>query len=173
MGVPAGTHKLGPDNATLRINTTREGAAAKAGHNLVIEVGSWDATVTIGDAPSVQLNADTSSLEVIEGSGGAMALGDDDKVDIKKSIKDKILKDKPVKFTSTQVTTTDAGMSVAGDLEIVGKSQPVSFDVSAVDGKISASTTVTQSDFGIKQFSALFGALKVGDVVTVTLDGSV
>ena len=35
---------IGPDNATLHVKTYREGVAALAGHDLVIEVTSWNAT---------------------------------------------------------------------------------------------------------------------------------
>ena len=52
MAIEAGTYKLGPRNATLRVKTGRSGAAAKAGHNLEIEVGSWEATLEVGDSSS-------------------------------------------------------------------------------------------------------------------------
>jgi hypothetical protein len=37
--------KLGPDNARLTVRTGRGGAAAKAGHNQVLEVTRWSATL--------------------------------------------------------------------------------------------------------------------------------
>ena len=40
----------------------------------------------------------------------------------------------------------------------------------AGDGSIRAHATLKQSDFGIKQFSILFGALKVADEVSVEID---
>jgi polyisoprenoid-binding protein YceI len=171
MAIQAGTYKLGPDNSNLRVKTGRGGAAAKAGHDLTIDVTSWDATLTVGDSSSLELNADSTSLEVLKGEGGMQALGDDDKADIKKTIDKDILKTSDIQFRSSDVETTDSGLKVSGDLTIAGKSQPVSFDVSAGDdGALSASTTVTQSDWGIKPYSALFGALKVKDDVEVTLD---
>ncbi len=39
------------------------------------------------------------------------------------------------------------------------------------DGQLSATATVTQSKWGIKPYSALFGALKVADDLQVQLDG--
>ena len=38
MSLPAGTHTLGPENGTLSVRTGRTGAAAKAGHDLLIHV---------------------------------------------------------------------------------------------------------------------------------------
>ena len=49
--------KCGPDNASMHVHTYREGVAAKVGHDLIIEVTRWDATVgedaieLIGSAP--------------------------------------------------------------------------------------------------------------------------
>ncbi len=39
------------------------------------------------------------------------------------------------------------------------------------DGLLSATAVVTQSDWGMKPYSALFGALKVADEVEVSLEG--
>ena len=52
MTIQAGTYKLGPDNASLVVETGRTGAAAKAGHDLTIDVTSWEATLEIGGSPT-------------------------------------------------------------------------------------------------------------------------
>ena len=39
------SQNFGPDNGSLKIRTARTGGAAKAGHDLVIEVESWQATL--------------------------------------------------------------------------------------------------------------------------------
>ena len=174
MAIQPGAHKFGPDNATLRVKTGRSGAAAKAGHDLVIEVTSWEATLEAGDSPSIELSADPTSLKVIEGKGGMQALDDDGKADILKSIDKDVLKKKAIAFASTSVEQRDGGLAVKGDLELVGKTAPVEFDLTVGDdGALSGSAKVTQSNWGMKPYSALFGALKVNDEVEVTLDGTV
>jgi polyisoprenoid-binding protein YceI len=156
------------------VKTGRSGAAAKAGHDLVIEVTAWEATLDIGDSPSLQLSADPTSLRVLEGKGGMQALDDDGKADIHKSIDKDVLKKKAIEFRSTSVAQNDGGLAVKGDLELVGKSAPVSFDLSVGnDGALSASANVKQSDWGMKPYSALFGALKVNDEVEVVVDGKI
>jgi polyisoprenoid-binding protein YceI len=175
MSISAGTYKLGPDNATLRVKTGRHGAAAKAGHDLVIEVTSWEATLDVGEDPSassLELSADPTSLHVREGVGGMQALGDDDKADIRKTIDKDVLKQKDITFQSSSVSESDGGLAVSGDLTMGGKSKPVEFVVTGDDGSIAGSATVKQSDWGIKPYSALFGALKVNDEVTVEVEGS-
>jgi hypothetical protein len=52
--LPTGAYTLGPDRASLHVRTYREGMAAKAGHDLVIEVTRWDATVEIAADPRAQ-----------------------------------------------------------------------------------------------------------------------
>jgi polyisoprenoid-binding protein YceI len=176
MAIQAGTYRLGPDNATLRVKTGRHGAAAKAGHDLVIEVKSWEATLTVADDPAdstVALSADPTSLHVLKGEGGLQALGDDDKADIRKTIDKDVLKKKSIAFESSSVADADGGLAVSGELELGGKSKPVEFVVRADGGTITGSTSFKQSDWGIKPYSALFGALKVNDEVTVEVEGNV
>lgn len=174
MSIQPGTHKLGPDNGTLTVNTKRTGAAAKAGHDLTIAVESWDATLTIGDDPSqssLTLNADAGSLRVVEGSGGISALGDSDKDNIKKTIDDDVLKRQSIEFKSTSVQGSNGSLAVAGDLTLRGKTAPLTFDLSVGDdGKVSGTAVIKQTNWGMKPYSALFGALKVADEVTVSIE---
>jgi polyisoprenoid-binding protein YceI len=170
MAIQAGTYKLGPDNASLHVETGRSGAAAKAGHDLIIDVTSWEATLEVGDTSSLELSADSTSLHVREGKGGMQALGDDDKADIRKTIDKDVLKTKDVTFTSSSVESAGDGLKVSGDLEMGGKSKPVSFDLSESGGTLTGSADIKQSDWGIKPYSALFGALKVNDEVKVVVE---
>ena len=174
MTIQAGSHGLGPDNATLRVKTGRSGAASAAGHDLLLEVTSWEATLDVGDAPALALTADATSLQVVQGTGGMKALDDGDKADIRKSIDKDVLKKKAISFRSTSVAQSDGGLSVTGDLELAGKSHPVTFDLAVGDdGALSGSAKIKQTDFGMKPYSALFGALKVTDEVEVVVDGKV
>ncbi len=171
MSLQAGTHTIGPENGSLTIRTGREGAAAKAGHDLVLEATSWDGTVQIGDTASVQLNVDPTSIEVRSGTGGAKSLSDKDRRDIEKNTKDKVLGTTPIRFQSTNVSLTNGLMNVSGDVSIAGANQAITVPLTvAPDGTVSGSITLSQSDFGIKQYKALMGALKVADPVEVQIE---
>ena len=102
-----GTYRLGPDDGTLSVRTGRTGAAAKAGHDLLIHVTAWEATLR-GRRRSrrheLELAADAASLRVSEGTGGMQSLGDDDKANIQKTIDDDVLKRQAITFRSTAVT---------------------------------------------------------------------
>jgi polyisoprenoid-binding protein YceI len=175
MAIEAGSYQLGPDNATLRVKTGRHGAAAAAGHNLEIEVKSWSATLTVADdaaESSVELSADPTSLHVVKGEGGMQGLGDDDKADIRKTIDKDVLKKEDISFASSSAAAEGDGLSFSGDLTMGGKSNPVTFTLTGDGGSIAGSVTVKQKDWGIKPYSALFGALKVNDEVEVLVEGS-
>lgn len=166
------SQNFGPDNASLKIRTGRTGGAAKAGHDLVIEVQSWQATLDLESQPALTLTADSRSLRVLDGTGGIKSLSDGDKADIKKTIDKEVLKGMPIEFRSSEVHEAAAGgLSVRGELSLGGKQAPVAFDLALRDdGSVSGSATVKQTALGIKPYSALFGALKVADDVTVAID---
>jgi polyisoprenoid-binding protein YceI len=175
MPIGRGSHVLGPDNAKLLIHTGRRGGAAKAGHDLLLEVTSWRATLDAADDPTqtrMSLTADSTSLRVLEGTGGMMPLGDSDKDNIRQTIDDEVLKRTAIEFHSTSVKPAGEGAFVVqGELELFGRSAPVSFTLrSGERGRLTAEATVTQSAWGIKPYSALFGALKVADELRVELD---
>jgi polyisoprenoid-binding protein YceI len=173
VGLQAGTYRLGPDDGTLSVRTGRTGAAAKAGHDLVIHVTAWEATLRIAEDPtdtSIELAADAASLRVREGTGGMQALGDDDKANIETTIDDEVLKQQHIAFRSTAVTGADGRLTVQGELTLAGTTRPLAFDlVVADDGGLRAAAVVKQSDWGMKPYSALFGALKVADEVKVEI----
>jgi polyisoprenoid-binding protein YceI len=170
VSIDPGTYTLGPDDGTLAVRTGRTGAAAKAGHDLLIEVTAWEATVAVGETSSVELTADPRSLRVRAGSGGMQALGDDDMANIEKTIDDDVLEGRAIAFRSTTVKAADGKLDVEGELTLADTTRPVAFAVTVDDGRLSAVAVVKQTDFGIKPYSTLFGALKVVDEVTVQLD---
>ena len=176
MSLQAGTYRLGPDDGTLSVRTKRTGAAAKAGHDLLIHVTAWEATLEVGDDAadtSVELSADGASLRVREGTGGMQSLGDDDKANIQQTIDDDVLERQAITFRSTAVTGADATLNVQGELTLAGTTRPLAFDLAvADDGTLSAVAVVKQTDWGMKPYSALFGALKVVDEVEVAIDAS-
>jgi polyisoprenoid-binding protein YceI len=171
-------YRLGPESGTLLVRTGRTGAAAKAGHDLVIRVETWEATLDVSDAPSrasAVLSVDATSLRVVDGTGGVQALDDDDRASIVQTIDDEILKRQEIGFRSTdvEVASDRSGLSVRGDLTLVGVAAPIAFELAVGDeGKLTGSAVLKQTDWGIKPYSALFGALKVADEVEVSLDAS-
>src|SRR4029453_1915492 len=98
---------FGPGNARLTLRTRRTGAASKAGHDLLIEVTSWSATLDPDADPALTLTADSRSLRVIEGTGGIQALDDEDKGGIRRTIDEEVLEGPPIEFRSTRLEPGD------------------------------------------------------------------
>jgi hypothetical protein len=175
--ISPGTYRLGPDDGTLSLRTTRTGAAAKAGHDLLIHVTSWEATLEVGPEPGdagIALDADGGSLRVREGTGGMQELGEDDRANIEKTIDDEILQRETVAFRSSAATPgPDGAVTVRGEVTFMGTGQPVDVELRhAGDGGIVATAVVTQSGWGLKPYSILFGTLKVVDEIDVRLDAT-
>ncbi|HEY7794795.1 MAG TPA: Fe-Mn family superoxide dismutase [Gaiellaceae bacterium] len=176
MPIPPGRHTLGPANGTLSVRTGRTGAAAVAGHDLLLHVTDWEATVEAGaDAAdtTIVLEADGGSLRVQEGTGGMQPLGEEEKESIHQTLDDEILKRQKIRFRSTSVDVPGDGsrLRVRGELTLNDATAPVSFVLSAApDGSLNATVVVRQSDWGMTPYSALFGALRVADEVEVEVD---
>ena len=176
MALASGRHEVGPDSGSLLVKTYREGAAARVGHDLVIEVTDWSAEVVLADDPaqsSLSLRADPRSVEVREGVGGVKPLSDKDRADIRKTIAKKVLGSEEISFRSRRVEVAGAGgrMTVEGDLSVAGSTRPVTAELDAGDeGRVSGTIPLTQSEWGIEPYRGLMGALRVRDVVEVVLD---
>jgi polyisoprenoid-binding protein YceI len=174
MTIAKGTHNIGPQDGKVLVNVYKDGVAAKMGHDLTLEASSWSGKADINpDDPassSVSVTIDAGSLEVIEGKGGAKPLSESDKKDIKKNI-EKTLGRGDISFESSGVSGTAPRISVKGDLTVGGQSRPVTLDLTVDDsGKAQGKVSFNQTQFGIKPFSAMLGALKVKDSVDVSID---
>ncbi len=178
MTIEPGTYELGPQNGTLMVRTGKGGAASKAGHNLLIRVERWSATVQLAadEAQStMSLSADSQSFTVLEGTGGVKGLSEDDKRGIVKTINKEVLKGTPIEFRSTAVRPDGGGRyHVTGDLKLSGSTNLIAFDVQLGDGgQVTGSATVTQTQWGMKPYTALFGALRVADEVNISIDARI
>ena len=156
--------KFGPGDGTLTVRTGKGGAAAKAGHNLVIEVQRWQGSLT---QDAVTLDADARSFRVVSGSGGISPLGDEEKAGISQTIDEEVLKGGNISYRSSAVTARYGGYDVEGELDLLGVRAPLSFSLSVDGNRLTGSAEVKQTDWRIKPYSALFGTLKVADVVEV------
>ena len=177
-----GDFDIGPSNGHLRLRTYRQGLAAKAGHDLVLEVAEWHGRVHVpseadGSASvaaeievAIEVEIDLRRLEVREGTGGVKPLTERDRADIRKAMRQSLGIDaQPIAtFRSSSVRVEGERATVEGELSIAGQSHPVGLDVRReADGTISGSTQIVQSAWGIKPYAGFFGALKLRDAVDV------
>ena len=168
------------DDAVLEIQTGVAGKASKMGHRLTIAVTRWRGAVQWdGDEPeSLELAAEVDSIDVVDGQGGITPLLGPEKVVARlNALKTFDAKRFPhIVFRSTDITATDDGFRLDGTLEIHGEKRDHSVDLRVKDEerawRLSAESVVRQSDFGIKPYSQMLGAMKVVDEVTVAFSAT-
>ena len=162
-------------NGELRIRTGVAGRAARAGHRLTIGMQSWQATVRwAGDKPKgAELTVAVDSLAVLSGEGGIKPLAGPEKgVARSNALKSLDAKQYPqIRFVAEDIAKTADGYRLTGTTEIHGTARPQVVDLRVEDRgdvwALSAQVPITQSDFGVKPYSLLMGALRVADEVTV------
>ncbi|MEV4005459.1 YceI family protein [Actinomadura sp. NPDC049753] len=166
-----GTFELGPEDGRLLVRTGRSGLGRRAGHDLTIEATRWSAAVEAReplDASSVEVTVDVDGLEVREGAGGVKPLTDQDRGEIVKNLR-KVLDVRRyprIRFVSTAIGAD----AVEGDLTIMGRVKPVRLAAAREGGRVRGGVTVEQSRWGIKPYSAFFGALRLADEVEIEFD---
>ncbi|MGQ0847426.1 MAG: YceI family protein [Sporichthyaceae bacterium] len=171
----ADAHEIGSGNGHLRLRTTREGMAAKAGHDLELTFADWTGTVALDGADPagarVEVTVQIDSLRVTGATGGVMPLSDEDRTKVvRDALKTLEAQSHPTAtFASTAVEVADPAHGVlVGTLTLRGRSGPFRLRVSKVaEGCWEGTGTVVQTEFGIKPFKGLLGALKLSDPVTV------
>jgi polyisoprenoid-binding protein YceI len=180
MAANGGRHRLGPDNGRLVVRTYRTGLAAQAGHDLILEFTRWSGELDRGDDPSaghLEVRIDMGSLTVREGTGGVKPLTDRDRREIAVTARKTLGTDRNPEATFAadkfQPDSTGGG-AIDGTLTLNGQSRPFRLQVSkAGDDTYRATGSVTQSGFGIKPYSGMFGALKLRDQVDVEAEVTV
>ncbi len=177
MALTGGTYTLGPQAGTLRLRTGRSGLGRKAGHDLTLEVTHWSGEAVIEPGvPSacwVTAEMDTTSFEVVEGGGGVVPLTAADRIEILKTIRQKILHTSAhpvIRFRSADVAGSPEAFTVEGELTIMNVTRPVTVRGRIAGGRLTGGASVVQSRWGIKPYSALFGQLRLADEVKIEFD---
>ncbi|MGO3325946.1 YceI family protein [Gordonia sp. (in: high G+C Gram-positive bacteria)] len=170
------TTTFGPDNGEITLRTGVTGKASRTGHRLTIGFTDWSASVDV-EAPSlVDVRVGVDSLQIVSGEGGLTPMSAPERGVARSNALTSLKADDfgEITFVSTSVTADGDGYRIDGTLTLAGKSREHSVVVAPVgtgaDRHVVGETTVRHSDFGIKQYSAMMGALKVADEVTVRLD---
>ncbi|HEX4256444.1 MAG TPA: YceI family protein [Streptosporangiaceae bacterium] len=156
---------------------------------MTIDVTRWHADIDpparnfAADAPAVpnagdraaalDATIDLTSLAIREGRGGLMPLTDRDRRDILGQARKQLDTGRYPEASYTATTfTPDAGGggAIDGTLTLHGQSRPLRLQVARTgDGQYRASGTVVQTQFGIKPYSGMFGALKLRDDVEIEI----
>ncbi len=181
------TLQLNQSHGSLLVRTAVEGRAARMGHRLTLDIASWTAEVTLTNSQptSSVLSVDLTTMEVLDAEGGVTPLTAVDRSVIKRNaLKSMKVGDHPMAVfdcpaidTGTTIADSSGTVALAGDLTIAGANRPLSVDARLElvddDWHVQVSCEVRQTDFGIKPYSLMVGALRVADTVTVEFHGRI
>jgi len=159
------------------LRTFRAGLASQAGHDLTIEASRWSGDLTVSDdgqLADLDVRVDMGALIVRDGSGGLKPLTDRDKREIAVSARKVLAADRnpEARFAAARVGPAEPGNGmISGSFTLAGVTRPLQLRVSQTEpGKYRATTSVKQTDYGIKPYSGFLGALKVRDAVDVEIE---
>jgi polyisoprenoid-binding protein YceI len=173
MAVPTGRYRLGTESGRIALRTFRDGLAATAGHDLIIDLPNWSGELTLDNdkvPEALEVRIDLAALSVREGTGGIKPLTDRDRREIAVNARRLLSTDQHPEavFTANRFEVSGEGGVIEGNLSLRGVPRPLRLQVSQTGpGRYKITGTVVQSAYGIKPYTAFFGALKVRDTVDI------
>jgi polyisoprenoid-binding protein YceI len=171
MSAAEADRPIGPPHGRLVLCTSREGVAALTGHDLTIEMARWSGRLRFGVdrvATALSVTVDMGSMRVISGTGGIAPLSEQDKREIIRNARTILSVDRyPEGRYAADRIGEDA---VEGELSLLGRSHRVRLAYRIDGERCRAFGTVRQSDYGIKPYGLLFGALKLADTVRIEVE---
>ena len=177
MAVLAGRHQLGPDQGRIILRTFRDGLAAQAGHDLTIEATRWSGVLGVNEDLSpanIEVRIDMGALVVRDGTGGVKPLTDRDRREIAVTARKVLASDRhPEAVFAAAGFEPEAGGGgeISGTLTIGGQARPLKVHVTQTGAdRYHAEAQVVQTDYGIKPYTAFFGALRVRDAIDIAVD---
>jgi hypothetical protein len=168
--------KLDPRSARCTVYVYREGLLAAVGHDLKLAVTQFTIDVD-WPARTVRAQFDARSMQVqcamVDGQERPGEPSDGDKRKIEGNIaRDVLQADRypTISFESDEVKSVPDGYSVEGRLSLHGTEKSIAFVATVHDQRATARIGLEQTDFGIRPFSAMLGALRIKAHVDVELD---
>ena len=155
---------------TIHAFTFKDGVLSAVAHDLRIRLEKFEITL---DGNAVRGEFDLKSL-FVDGPMEKGVLQADQydagkRADVEKAMHGDVLhtdKYPTAVFTGT-ASEQGAGYSVKGELELAGKKAPLAFDVQKEGGAFRTSFEIQPSQWGIAQYKALLGAIRLKDVVRI------
>jgi polyisoprenoid-binding protein YceI len=157
-------------NSTMTVHVGKTGVFSAFGDTHEVRAPIASGTVESGPAPSVELVVDAKGMTVVDPS-----LSPEKRAEVQKRMLGPEVLDvehhPAIRFRSKAVTAAGEGRwKVDGVLELRGKSGPIAFDVTAANGRVKGTATVSQRAFGIEPISVGGGTVKVKDELRIDFD---
>jgi polyisoprenoid-binding protein YceI len=182
------TLRIDPERTRLALQLFREGVGSALAHDHVVEATEVGGTVDYDpvrpDTSAIVVEARTASLRVDEPAarrrlGVEGDLSESQRADVAKAMRAPdqldVARYPTIRFVSTRVVAEGEGrLQVTGRLTLRGMTREVTFPatVALESGTLRGRATVTflQSSFGYRPYTALLGAIRNRDEVTLHVD---
>ncbi|MFT7579180.1 MAG: polyisoprenoid-binding protein YceI [Myxococcota bacterium] len=160
-----------------QVFTFKEGLLSPMAHDIKLQLDRWSLTHD-PEARTLSGTFDPASVRVVcarkNGADSPGTLSSGDMRKIQKTIQNDVLKTRrfgEIRFAGHYVATdgepAGSGFTVEGELTLAGRTCPITAVVTLAGDQLVATARIHQPDFGIKPYSAMFGALKVQAAVEV------
>jgi hypothetical protein len=162
---------------SIRVFTFKEGLMSAVAHDLRVQLQNFEITL---DGTEVKGEFELTSL-LVEGrmQNGVLCAEQYDagkRADVARAMHGQVLhtdRHPTARFVGSATLSGEGGSGrgyhVAGELELAGISQPLSFEVRNDRGTYRGEFELKPSRWGISQYKALFGAIKLEDRLRVEL----
>jgi hypothetical protein len=157
---------------TIHVLTFKDGILARAAHDLQLRLQRFEVAL---DGERVTADLDLRSLAV-EGpvEGGAVRRDRYDaptRAEVERAMHGEVLHTgrHPVARFTGHARPQGEGFAVEGQLDLAGRTAPLAFDVRGDGGTYRAAFELRPSRWGIPQYRALLGAIRVQDRVRILL----
>jgi len=162
--------------AEVLVHTAREGVLSAVGHDLELIATALSVDVDV-DAGTVDVRIDAHAIRLrgalVEGRLVAGGVSASDTRTIEQHLRDDVLavaRHPEIRFVGTLAgATPSGGHRVEGTLTLHGVSRPLRIETHRDGDFERVEIALEQSDFGIKPFRAMLGALRVRSRVVVRL----
>jgi polyisoprenoid-binding protein YceI len=155
---------------TIHVFTFKDGILARAAHDLQIRLEKFDIGLEGQDVRAeIQLQSLFVDGPVEDGQLQPDKYDAGKKAEVEKAMHGDVLRTaaNPVARFAGKATPQGEGFSVSGDLQLNGKTAPIAFDVRKEGAQYRASFELQPSRWGIAQYKALLGAIRLKDVLRI------
>lgn len=167
--------RYGPEDSEVSVFTFKEGLLSAIAHDLELRVERFEISLSAA-RDRVEASFDPRTIRVVDaivdGRRSPGTLSDKDKAKIESNVVKDVIdvrRGPQVRFTSSAVEATPAGLRVVGTLELSGRSRSLTVEAREDGDHFVVETRLHQPDFGIKPYSAMLGALKIKPDIDVRL----
>jgi polyisoprenoid-binding protein YceI len=155
---------------TIHVSTFKEGVLSAVAHDLRLHFEQFAITLE-GDAVHAEFDLKSLKLDgpVRDGVVHPEDYDASKRADVEKAMHADVLhtdKNPTARFIG-RAAPEGEGFSVNGELALAGKTAPLAFAVRRADGVYRAEVELVPSRWGIAQYKALLGAIKLKDTIRI------